>query len=132
MRGSYLVAIWVVLFCCSVVKCVSAEPVLKRFDEGTQTCREITYKNVMTGYKIFRTSCKTCHYQGNQDGTRFLYSESKTPKAWNRVFTDLYPECVSAGAWDSLAPTDRLALNDYLLVDAFGNFDPNQVGSCFS
>lgn len=101
----------------------------KRFDEGTKMCRSITLSNLFDGYKAFRTLCKGCHKRDNDVGAKFLETESKTNKAWNRVFWQKYPACAKNGSWDSLTFDERLKLNDYLFYKAWGHDDPNDA-SC--
>ena len=105
----------------------------KRFDEGTQTCRILTFHNsgwVSDGGEIFANSCKTCHYRENDKGAPFLHSESKTMKGWNRVFLEKYPECAKRGDWAGLSGDDLLKLNDYLYRNAANTYDANDADDC--
>ena len=105
----------------------------KRFDEETQTCRILDFYNsgwVSEGSKIFAESCKNCHYRDNDKGAKFLYSESKTMKGWNRVFNAKYPQCAKDGYWTGLTPEDLLKLNDYLFRNAANTYDPNDAEDC--
>ncbi len=97
----------------------------KRFDRGSSTMRELTFGNLRDGYKIFREACKGCHHRGNDQGAKFLYTESKSMRAWNRVFYERYPACAKSGAWQSLSGDDLLKLNDYLFVNAVDAVDVN-------
>ncbi len=97
----------------------------KRFDPGTETCREFTFEAMMDGYKSFRTVCKNCHNREGDGG--FIYTESKNPVAWNRVFFEKYPTCATDGSWESLSNEDKLKLNDYLFRNAANNYDPNDA-----
>ena len=99
----------------------------KRFDRGSAGIRELTFSDLRDGYKIFRQNCKSCHHRGNDQGAKFLHTESKTMRAWNRVFYQRYPQCASAGAWQSLSREDLLKLNDYLFINAADAVDV----SCF-
>ena len=111
---------------------VLAEVSMKRFDQGTQTCRLFTMDNVWAGYATFRALCKGCHSRKSDASAQFLYSESKTQKGWNRVFAKMYPKCVKDGSWVGLAPDDLLSLHDFLHVTAADSYKPNEAGSCFA
>ena len=105
----------------------------KRFDEETQTCRILDFYNsgwVSEGSKIFAESCKNCHYRDNKKGAKFLYSESKTMKGWNRVFNKKYPQCAKDGYWSGLTPEDLLKVNDYLFRNAANTYDPVDAEDC--
>ncbi|MBU0483333.1 MAG: cytochrome c [Proteobacteria bacterium] len=105
----------------------------KRLDEATQTCRILTFYNsgwASPGSKIFKKSCKSCHYQGNDKGAPFLYSESKSMKGWNRVFLTRYPECAKNGSWSSLSMEDILQVNDYLYRNAANTYNPKDAEDC--
>jgi len=99
----------------------------KRYDPTTMTLRQLTFGNLRAGYKIFRESCKNCHHRGNSEGARFLHTESKTMRGWNRVFYEHRPRCFQDGKWRGLSGADLLKLNDYLFSSAF---DAQNV-SCF-
>lgn len=101
-----------------------------RFDPLTQTSRELLYKNITTGFEVFRDSCKSCHFRGNGRGASFLHTESKSMRAWNRVFYERYPECAKNGSWDKLDREDLAALNDYLYSKAADTYDPYNAKSC--
>jgi len=101
----------------------------KRYDETTKTCRTLTMENDLRGYQVFREFCKECHSRKNEQA-KFLYSESKMPNAWNRVFFKKYPECAKNGAWDQLTLEDQLKLNDYLFRTGAGSYDPNNANDC--
>lgn len=102
----------------------------KRQDDRTNTCRILNQPDLWAGYKTFRKSCKNCHYRNNDKGATFIYAESKTMKAWNRVFTTLSPKCAQNGTWDNLTPNELLQLNDYLFVNAADAYDPNAAADC--
>ena len=104
----------------------------KRYDPGTKTCRVLGFDSMWwgTGAKIFRKSCKSCHHRGNDQGAKFLYSESKSPEAWNRVFFEKYPQCAKDGSWSSLTLNDQLQLNDYLYKNGANTYDPNSATDC--
>jgi len=92
-----------------------------RFDEGTQTCRLIGTGPAAwdaspygEGGKIFKDFCKGCHFRGNDKDAPFLWSESKSSKAWNRVFAKRYPQCAKDGTWEVYALEQIMKVNDYL------------------
>lgn len=97
----------------------------KRFDPVTATLRPLTFSNLRDGYRLFQEDCKRCHYRGNDQGAKFLYSESKTMRAWNRVFLQRYPQCAKTGAWSSVSKEDLSRLNDYLFANAVDTIDVN-------
>ncbi len=66
------------------------------------------------GGKVFREVCKRCHSRDNDKGAPFIWAESKTSAAWNRVFAERYPKCANDGSWDGITPDQLLKLNDYL------------------
>jgi len=103
---------------------------VKRFDPGTETCRVFNQKILWEGFELFNSSCKTCHFRGNDKGASFLHTESKTMKAWNRVFLDRYPKCAKQGEWDHLSQTQLLRLNDYLFRFAADAYDPYDASDC--
>lgn len=114
------------------VAAVQASP-NKRFDERTQTCRMLNFYNsgwVSEGSKIFQASCQSCHTRGNVQGATFLHSESKSSKAWNRVFAERYPECAQTGAWVRLSEDHLQKLNDYLYRNAADTYDANSAADC--
>ncbi len=105
----------------------------KRIDERTQACRVLDFYNsgwVSAGAKIFKASCQSCHFQGNDQGAPFLHSESKSMKAWNRVFTERYPQCAKTGAWAKLSDDDLQRLNDFLYRNAANTYDANSAADC--
>lgn len=105
----------------------------KRFDERTQSCRILNFYNsgwVSEGSKIFKSSCQSCHAKANEQSAPFLHSESKSMKAWNRVFTDRYPKCAKSGAWAKLSEDDLQKLNDFLFRNAANTYDANSAADC--
>ena len=93
----------------------------KRFDATTQTCRifadgqaEWDSNAWGEGGKVFKQVCKSCHFQGNEDGAPFLWPEAKSSRGWNHVFAKKYPECAQDGSWASITLDQQLKLNDYL------------------
>ncbi len=99
----------------------------KRHDAVTDTCRTITADNVQQGYRLFKDNCKACHNRKN-DQVSFLYNESKTPKAWDRVFFKRYPQCARDGSWENLHLYDQLKIHDYLYATGAGTYGPNGCG----
>lgn len=92
-----------------------------RLDETTQTCRylddgplEWESRPWGQGGKLFQERCKGCHSQGNTKGAPFLWTESKSSAAWNRVFTEKYPACAKDGSWGQMTMEEQMRLNDYL------------------
>lgn len=105
----------------------------KRFDERTQSCRILDFYNSgwsSKGSRIFKESCQSCHAQGNNQGAPFLHSESKSMKAWNRVFFERYPKCAKSGAWAKLSEDDLQKLNDFLYRNAANTYDANSAADC--
>lgn len=93
----------------------------KRYDKTTETCRMLNQgqndwdsQPWGKGAQVFKQSCKSCHYRGNDKGAPFLWAESKTSKGWNRVFYKKYPKCAKQGDWAGLTIDNQLKLNDYL------------------
>lgn len=92
-----------------------------RFDSTTQSCRtfsegalEFASRPWGEGGKVFQETCKSCHTRDNQVGASFLWVESKSSKAWNRVFAQKKVACARNGSWDTLSMGQLLMLNDYL------------------
>ncbi|HIJ89817.1 MAG: hypothetical protein OEV89_03545 [Desulfobulbaceae bacterium] len=92
-----------------------------RYDATTQTCRVLNEGPLEwesrpwgEGGKLFQNVCKGCHSRNNDKGAPFLWVESKSSAAWNRVFETRYPKCAQTGAWDSIPLEQQLKLNDYL------------------
>ncbi|MCK9296774.1 MAG: hypothetical protein M0P70_17050 [Desulfobulbaceae bacterium] len=103
-----------------------------RYDETTKTCRilesgplEWDSRPWGEGGKVFREACKVCHSRGNGQGAPFLWVESKTPAAWNRVFAQRYPKCAQNGSWDKITLDQQLKLNDYLYRFGLNSEDVN-------
>lgn len=93
----------------------------KRYDKTTDTCRLIGEGRLDwessawgTGGKIFKNLCQSCHSRDNDKGAPFLWVESKTSGAWNRVFSQKYPQCARDGSWQSMTLQEQLMVNDYL------------------
>ena len=131
MKRTAFVLMVMVIFLVAGVSQGQASP-KKRFDQTTQTCRIFDKDSLWwgEGAKIFKKSCKSCHFRGNDEGAPFLYSESKSPRAWNRVFFKKYPACAKDGSWGNLALNDQLLLNDYLYRNGADTYDPNDADDC--
>lgn len=102
----------------------------KRLDPGSQTCRVFSQKILWEGFNIFKNSCKSCHFKDNDQNAPFLHTESKSMKAWNRVFLKKYPKCAKSGEWDHLSQSQLLRLNDYLFRFAADSYDPYDASDC--
>ena len=97
-----------------------AEP-LTRYDAATDTCRVLNEGPLEwsslawgEGGKNFKRVCQGCHFKGNDKGAPFLWTESKSSTAWNRVFAQRYPKCAKDGSWNSLNREQLMEVNDYL------------------
>ncbi|MBU0681294.1 MAG: hypothetical protein KKD73_07720 [Proteobacteria bacterium] len=119
------------VLCLGVAMQAYARPA-KRFDESTKTCRvlddgplEWESSSWGQGGKMFKSLCQSCHHPGNDKGASFLWVESKTSKAWNRVFTQKYPQCAKDGSWQSMTMDQQLMVNDYLYRWAKNSADLN-------
>lgn len=127
-----ITVIGVIAFCAIffAAALVNASPT-KRLDPTTNTCRIFNFDTNWwgTGSKIFQQNCKSCHYRGNDKGAPFLYTESKSPKAWNRVFYKKYPECAKDGSWN-LDLQEQLVLNDFLYKYGADTYDANDANDC--
>ena len=109
------------LFACTLIAVELHAAPKSRFDETTQTCRllddgplEWESRPWGQGGKLFQERCKSCHSQGNSKGAPSLWVESKTSKAWNRVFFEKYPSCAKDGSWGTMTTEEQMRLNDYL------------------
>lgn len=95
----------------------------QRFDPDARMTRELEFKNIRAGYRIFMNLCKSCHNRENEKAP-FLHTESRTMQGWNNVFHKRYPKCAKEGYWDELTSEDLLKLNDYLYYYAYDAYDP--------
>ncbi len=122
------------LLCAAFFLFASSNPAqsspIKRYDKTTKTCRIFTHATLWSGYKIFVNNCKICHYRGNKQGVKFIYTESKVRKGWNRVFAERYPVCAKNGSWGSLTEEQIARLNDYLYKNAADTYDPYDATDC--
>ncbi|MBU2537964.1 MAG: hypothetical protein KKH22_05970 [Proteobacteria bacterium] len=103
-----------------------------RYDATTQTCRVLSDGPLEwdsrpwgEGGKLFKDVCKGCHTRGNDKGAPFLWTESKTPAGWNRVFETRSPKCAQTGAWKGINLDQQMKLNDYLYRWAANSQDKN-------
>ncbi len=109
----------------------------KRYDQRTKMCR-ILNKGQLDwdsepwgrGGKRFREVCKSCHSKNNDQGAPFLWAESYTAEAWNRIFAKRRKKCARNGSWDKLSEEDLLLINDYLYRNGDWTYDPNDADSC--
>ncbi len=106
-----------------------ASPV-KRYDSATKSCRIFAHATLWEGYTIFRSNCKSCHFRGNNKGAKFLYTESKGRKGWNRVFSQKYTKCAKDGSWGKLSAEQIARVNDYLYKNAADTYDPYDASDC--
>ena len=125
------IVLTVILLTVSIALQAEARP-KKRYDATTKTCRILDYGPLEwdsrawgEGGKVFQEVCKVCHTRDNDKGAPFLYTESKTPQAWNRVFAQKYPKCAKDGAWDKITLDQQLKLNDYLYRFGLNSEDVN-------
>lgn len=100
----------------------------KRYDQKLQSCRTLKFETLWRGYKLFQNNCKTCHHRKNRDGATFLHTESKSMRAWNRVFLQKRVPCAKNGKWRSLNMEELLLVNDYLFHQAVDAYDPAADG----
>ncbi len=123
----------IVLLGCFLLFCwagqASASP-RKRCDKLTKTCRIFTHATLWEGYNTFRNNCKLCHHRNNKKGAKFLYSESKVRKGWDRVFSERYTVCAKDGSWGELTTEQIARLNDYLFKNAANTYDPYDAADC--
>ncbi len=125
MNKRIIVALLCLLSYSISLSCASAKD-LKRFDPVTKSCRILGYDSFWggKGRRLFDQKCKICHTRDNKQNAKFLYSESKTPKGWNRVFFSKYPKCAKTGAWKA-SPNELELINDYLYRYGADTYDPN-------
>lgn len=105
-----------------------AKPVT-RYDDASKTCRVLSDGPLEwesqpwgEGGKIFKATCQSCH-KGHNKNAPFLWSESKSQDAWNRVFTSRYPKCAQDGSWKGISDEQLRMVNDYLWRWADNNMD---------
>lgn len=121
------------IICCLVLVLSASVAMARpghRFDSNTASCRsfadgaaEFASRPWGDGGKAFRNTCKSCHTRTNTVGATFLWVESKSSKAWNRVFAERKVACARNGDWDSLTMEQLLSLNDYLFRFALNSAD---------
>jgi cytochrome c5 len=114
---------------CMVAAVVSARPV-QRLDPASQTCRVFTRATIEEGRRLFHSVCKSCHSRDNTVEAPFLHSESKTSRAWNRVFAKRFPACAKDGSWATLNDEQLRRVNDFLFMNSADSYDPNSGKDC--
>ena len=114
------------LICGSFPLSFAANHEITRFDPINQSCRKLGHDSFWygKGRRLFDQKCKSCHSRDNDKEAPFLYSESKTPKAWTRVFYTKFPKCARSGSWD-IDPDETLLINDYLYRYGANTYRPN-------
>ena len=105
---------------------------LKRYDEGTQSCRMLGFESSLfgKGHKLFIDHCKSCHHRGNDQNASFIHSETLPPRGWNRVFYKKRTPCAKSGKWAALSEEDKLLINDYLWRYGATTYNPNDAERC--
>jgi hypothetical protein len=132
MKKQAILLIISLFICIGIISIADSSP-KKRYDPGTKMCRDLTKFSSFwagEGAKVFKDNCKVCHFSGNSEGAKFLFSESKSGRAWNRIFLKRYPQCAKNGQWASLTEDERLKMNDYLFRYADDTYDPNDADDC--
>ena len=100
------------------------------YEPGSASGREPTFKNIRSGYTLFRENCKTCHYRNNDAGASFLCPDSKTMKGWNRVFTGGNSKVEEKGCLKGLSKEQQMDLNDFLYTHASDARNPHDDLEC--
>ena len=121
-----IAALLCLLFCYSISLSSAAAKDLKRYDATSKSCRILGYDSFWggKGRHLFDQKCKVCHTRNNSKNATFLHAESKSPKAWNRVFFAKSAQCAKAGAW-KVTPDEALLINDYLYRNGNDTYNPN-------
>ena len=116
------------LFCYSLSLSSAVANDLKRYDPATKSCRTLDFESYWFGKggRLFEQKCKVCHTRKNSHNAPFLYSESKPPRGWTRVFFKRYPKCAKNGSW-KISDQEALFINDYLWRYAANSHNPNQA-----
>ncbi len=99
---------------------------LTRYDPINKSCRTLGFDSFWggKGRRLFDQKCQVCHTKNNNENATFLHAESKSPKAWTRVFFTKYPKCARTGAW-KVTLNEALLINDYLYRNGADTYDPN-------
>ena len=115
-----------ILFCCLTPLSFAANHDITRYDPINKTCRKLGHDSFWygKGRHLFDQKCKTCHTRKNRVEAPFLYSESKTPKGWTRVFATRFPKCAKTGKWD-ITSDEGVLINDYLYRYGANTHRPN-------
>ncbi|MDA8163545.1 MAG: cytochrome c [Desulfobacteraceae bacterium] len=106
----------------AAISAVQARP-FERYDPRTGTMRELTFVNLRQGMKLFREFCRKCHTRGGE--APFLYPESRTMAAWNRIFAERQVDCAKKGVWNELTAEQLDTINDYLYHEAYDAWNPH-------
>jgi hypothetical protein len=106
----------------------AGEEELKRYDPISKSCRTLDFDSFWygKGRRLFDQKCKVCHTRNNSENAPFLYSESKPPQGWTRVFSTKYPKCAQTGAWQ-VSSNEALLINDYLFRYGANTHTPNKA-----
>ena len=125
-RKKRITALLCLLFCFSTCLPYGSAKDLKRYDPINKSCRILGYDSFWggKGRRLFDQKCKVCHTRNNSENAPFLYSESKSPKGWTRVFAANAPKCAKTGAW-KVSLDEVLLINDYLYRYGADTHDPN-------
>lgn len=116
------------MFCYTIsLSCATAKN-LTRYDPINKACRVLGFDSFWggKGRRLFEQKCKVCHTRNNNQNATFLHAESKSPKAWTRVFFTKYPKCAKTGVW-GVTPDEALIVNDYLYRNGADTYDPNKA-----
>ncbi len=121
-----IVPLLCLLLCYSISVSSAKAGELKRYDPISKSCRFLGFDSFWggKGRKLFDQKCKVCHTRNNSENAPFLHAESKSPKAWTRVFFTKYPECAKTGAW-KITADEALLINDYLYRNGADTYNPN-------
>lgn len=103
-------------FLLAAISAVQARP-YQRYDPRSGAVRDLTFRNLRQGMKLFRGFCRKCHNQETR-GEVFLSPDSRTTTAWNQVFAERYVACAEEGIWHDLPEEQLWMINDYLYHEA--------------
>ncbi|MEJ2032717.1 MAG: hypothetical protein P8Y63_06715 [Deltaproteobacteria bacterium] len=107
----------------AAISAVQARP-FKRYDPRTDTVRKLTFANLRQGMKLYRDFCKKCHSRQTRE-SEFLYPESLTMTAWNKIFAERRVTCAERGVWHQLSEEQLRTINDYLYHEAYDAWNPH-------
>lgn len=125
-KKKVIVTVLSLLFCYSFSFTFAVAKDLKRYDPITKSCRILGFDSFWggKGRRLFDQKCRSCHTKNNSQNATFLHAESKSPKAWTRVFFTRYPKCAKTGAW-KITLDETLLINDYLYRNGADTYNPN-------